>query len=71
MSHPRERFSGKSEGGANQALEQEAEDRIFVWFCILMEFGVTEERKSDLLLQDSSCVQILKAERVEESKIIL
>jgi len=35
---------------------------------ILMEFGITEERKSDLLLQDSSCVQILKTGGGEESK---
>lgn len=35
-----------------------------------MGFGIIE-RKSDLLLQDSSCVQILKAVGGEESKITL
>lgn len=32
MSHPWERLSGKSEGGANQAPGQKARDKFFVVF---------------------------------------
>lgn len=70
MSHPGERLSGKSEGGANQALELKKAQGMCFFVClflcfsfcflvsetpvILMEFKIIQERKSDLLLQDFS-----------------
>lgn len=61
MSHPRERLSGKSEGGTNLAPEQKVKNTFLLGFaqlrigfwgncCNPVEFKIKEERKSDLLL---------------------